>query len=111
MRLRELLAQATERLGGAGVPSPAVDARALLEYALDLDRAALLVRGEAPVDPAAEARETEQKARAVLLAVARAAHHLQSETGATGNRERPSTEQGAAPQLGMRRPDRQESLA
>lgn len=42
-RLRTALATTTERLGAAGVPSPSVDARALLAHAADTDRHLLLL--------------------------------------------------------------------
>ncbi|WP_291431653.1 peptide chain release factor N(5)-glutamine methyltransferase [Deinococcus sp.] len=49
MRLRELLLSGVARLGGAGVPSPEVDARELLLSALHLTPTALLTRAHEPV--------------------------------------------------------------
>lgn len=62
-RLRDLLAQATEQLSRAGVPSPEVDARALLEHALGLSRAAFLLRGGEEVSPGDAARAEQLLAR------------------------------------------------
>ncbi|SEJ71501.1 release factor glutamine methyltransferase [Deinococcus reticulitermitis] len=61
--LRDLLARATGQLRAAGVPSPEVDARALLEHALGLSRAALLLRGEEEVAPDAVAAVDDLLAR------------------------------------------------
>ncbi|WP_034386014.1 peptide chain release factor N(5)-glutamine methyltransferase [Deinococcus sp. YIM 77859] len=49
LTLRAWLAWATQRLHEAGVPSPAADARALVQHALNLSGAALLTRGEETV--------------------------------------------------------------
>lgn len=56
--LSRLLAEARERLRGAGVPSPEVDARALAEHTLGLTGAALLTRAgeEVPDEQAARLR-------------------------------------------------------
>lgn len=56
MQLRDLLTQATARLTTAGVPSPEVDARLLLEHTLGLNRTAFLLRGGEEVAPEAQAR-------------------------------------------------------
>lgn len=52
---RERLRSASEQLTLAGVPSPEVDARALLLRALDLTPTALITGGETPVTPREEA--------------------------------------------------------
>ncbi|HIY24741.1 MAG TPA: peptide chain release factor N(5)-glutamine methyltransferase, partial [Candidatus Brachybacterium merdigallinarum] len=52
-RLRDALAAATERLGRAGVPSPSVDARALITAAARTERP-LVMLDELPVDFDAE---------------------------------------------------------
>ena len=56
MQLRDLLTQATARLTRAGVPSPEVDARLLLEHVLGLNRTAFLLRGGEEIGLDAEAR-------------------------------------------------------
>lgn len=56
MTLQDLLAQTIRRLQSAGVPSPEVDARLLLEHALNLSRTAFLLRGGEEIAPEAEAR-------------------------------------------------------
>lgn len=55
MTLQDLLSQATRRLRSAGVPSPEVDARLLLEHALNLSRTAFLLRGREQIAPEAGA--------------------------------------------------------
>ncbi|GHF40874.1 release factor glutamine methyltransferase [Deinococcus metalli] len=52
---RERLRAATEQLTRAGVPSPEVDARALLLHALNVSPTALVTGGDLPVTPAEEA--------------------------------------------------------
>lgn len=56
LTLRAHLAAAIERLRRAGVPSPEVDARALVLGALDLSPTAPLLRGHEPVGPGDAAR-------------------------------------------------------
>ena len=56
MRLRDLLRRGAAQLDAAGVPSPEVDARALLLHALNLTPTALLTRAGSEVDGADEAR-------------------------------------------------------
>ncbi|MFT2721251.1 peptide chain release factor N(5)-glutamine methyltransferase [Deinococcus sp. A31D244] len=56
MRLRDLLLSGVARLGDAGVPSPEVDARELLLYALNLTPTALLTRAHEPVGADGQAR-------------------------------------------------------
>lgn len=56
MTLRDLLRRGAAQLGAAGVPSPEVDARALLLCALNLSPVSLLTRAGAEVAPADEAR-------------------------------------------------------
>lgn len=56
MRLREHLVAATRTLHAAGVPSPEVDARALVLHALTLPPTALLLRGGEEVGAADAAR-------------------------------------------------------
>ncbi|WP_309571995.1 peptide chain release factor N(5)-glutamine methyltransferase [Deinococcus sp.] len=67
----ERLRRAVEQLRRAGVPSPEVDARALLLRALDLTPTALVTGGELPVTPVQEA------ALAALLARRAAREPLQ----------------------------------
>ncbi|MHA0035414.1 peptide chain release factor N(5)-glutamine methyltransferase [Deinococcus sp. PESE-13] len=70
MQLRALLTRTAERLSRAGVPSPEVDARLLLECALGLSRTAFVLRGEEEIGPEAQARVwalTEQRAARVPL--------------------------------------------
>ncbi|MDO4245716.1 MAG: peptide chain release factor N(5)-glutamine methyltransferase [Deinococcus sp.] len=55
MTLQDLLSQATEQLRRAGVASPEVDARLLLEHALNLSRTAFLLRGHEQIAPEAGA--------------------------------------------------------
>ena len=52
---RDLLDQATSRLAAAGIESPRRAAEWMLEETTGADRAALVARPDAPVDPAAEA--------------------------------------------------------
>ncbi|GGL91546.1 release factor glutamine methyltransferase [Deinococcus aerolatus] len=56
MNLRGHLAAAVQTLRAAGVPSPDVDARALILHALDLPPTAFLLRGQEEVDAADAAR-------------------------------------------------------
>lgn len=56
MTLRALRRAAEERLSAAGVDSPALDARLLIEHALGLSREDWLVRGDDTVPPEAAAR-------------------------------------------------------
>lgn len=51
LTLRALRRAAEERLAAAGVDSPALDARLLIEHALGLSREDLLVRADEPVPP------------------------------------------------------------
>ncbi|MBZ9712366.1 peptide chain release factor N(5)-glutamine methyltransferase [Deinococcus multiflagellatus] len=54
--LRDLLRRGAAQLQAAGVPSPEVDARALLVLALNLSPTALLTRGHEPAPPGGQAR-------------------------------------------------------
>ncbi|KQR15716.1 peptide chain release factor N(5)-glutamine methyltransferase [Deinococcus sp. Leaf326] len=68
--LRQLLLTSTETLRAAGVPSPEVDARALLLHALGLNSTALLLRAHEEMRPEDAARVgalTERRARRVPL--------------------------------------------
>jgi release factor glutamine methyltransferase len=56
VRTEDARRQLALRLAAAGVPSPEVDAALLLRHVLGWSAARLRVDGEAPIDPAAEAR-------------------------------------------------------
>ena len=59
MTLRDLLRRGAAQLGAAGVPSPEVDARALLLYALNLSPVSLLTRAGAEVEAESRGVSTE----------------------------------------------------
>lgn len=51
MHITELLDEATRKLGQAGIESPQVDARLLLQYITGLSRTGLYLQGAKPVEP------------------------------------------------------------
>jgi len=74
--LRALLAEASERLAAAGVPSPANDAEVLLSAVLDVHRGSLLLGTEVSADQRAEfAALVERRAQRIPL------QHLVGSTG------------------------------